>query len=498
MAASKKKNKKSAAKKRRKQLAESGVKNSAQNNAKGGEKNGAESSVKAAAQPPVEPVPEPVAEPAPEPVVEPAPEPVAEPAPETAVEPAPEPAVEPAVEPTPEPVAEPAPEPAVEPAPEPAAKKSADDSRKKRMKKPFVLRLLRSVAAVLLLLVVSYVAYVFIAYHRLPDNQVLEVYGKADEQSAKLAAIGTPYRIVSWNVGFGAYEDDYGFFMDGGTQSWAWSEERLEANLKKIGTLLVEQDADLCLIQEIDTDSTRTYHTNEYKILEGFLMQARVYDRAFAQNYDSPFLLYPFTQPHGASKAGIATFADFTVTSALRRSLPIEKGFTKLLDLDRCYSVSRIPVRTGFELVLYNFHLSAYTSDGTIATEQLRMLLEDMQGEYEKGNYCIAGGDFNKDLLGDSSVWFGAGDKEYTWAKPIPTETFDGIDIRLIAPLDEANPVPSCRNADGPYHEGQYVLTIDGFLVSPNVTVGEAKVIDTGFRYSDHNPVSMRFSLHGQ
>ena len=58
--------------------------------------------------------------------------------------------------------------------------------------------------------------------------------------------------------------------------------------------------------------------------------------------------------------------------------------------------------------------------------------------------------------------------------------------------------MPSCRNADGPYHEGQYVLTIDGFLVSPNVTVGEAKVIDTGFRYSDHNPVSMRFSLQGQ
>ena len=47
----------------------------------------------------------------------------------------------------------------------------------------------------------------------------------------------------------------------------------------------------------------------------------------------------------------------------------------KLVDLDRCYSVSRVPLENGRELVLYNFHLSAYTSDGTIAEEQLEMLL---------------------------------------------------------------------------------------------------------------------------
>ena len=94
-------------------------------------------------------------------------------------------------------------------------------------------------------------------------------------------------------------------------------------------------------------------------------------------------------------------------------------------------------------------------------------------------------------------MYFGASDIEYTWAQPIPPETFDGVDIQLIAPLDETNPVPSCRNADGPYHEGQYVLTVDGFLVSPNVAVSEAKVIDTGFKFSDHNPVEMLFTLQG-
>ncbi len=351
-------------------------------------------------------------------------------------------------------------------------------------------RIVLSIFLAVVILAAGYVAYVFIAYHRIPDNQELEIvrpvkYGPA-------ASVGEEYRIVSWNIGFGAYEDDYGFFMDGGTESWAWSRERLSANMMKIGAKLNDQKADFLLVQEIDTKSTRTYKMNELELLTDGLGQ---YTWDFAQNYDSPFLMYPLTQPHGRSRAGIATFSLFDVTSALRRSLPIEKGFSKFLDLDRCYSVSRIPLKDGRELVLYNMHLSAYTSDPSTATNQLRMLLEDMQAEYEAGSFCVAGGDFNKDILGDSSVWFGKGDKEYTWAQPIPPETFDGVDVRLVAPLDEADPVPSCRNADGPYHEGQYVLTIDGFLVSPNVEVRSSGVVDYQFRYSDHNPVYMTFVL---
>ena len=116
----------------------------------------------------------------------------------------------------------------------------------------------------------------------------------------------------------------------------------------------------------------------------------------------------------------------FNIESGLRHSLPIENGFMKFVDLDRCYSVSRITVENGKELVLYTLHLSAYTSDGTIATDQLKMLISDMQAEYEKGNYCIAGGDFNKDLLGDSGKIFGIDGTNYTWAHPVDSKLFDG------------------------------------------------------------------------
>ena len=346
------------------------------------------------------------------------------------------------------------------------------------------------VLAAVVLIAAGYFAYVFLAFHRIGD-QPLSVGGAA---GGGALATGTDYRIVSYNIGFGAYEADYGFFMDGGTQSWAWSRERLDANLKNIAGFLQAQDADLTIVQEVDIGATRSYHFDERQYLIPALGQTGAW--VFAQNYDSPFLMYPLTQPHGASKAGLMTFTKTApITAAQRVELPIENGVTKLLDLDRCYSKSRIPVEGGGELVLYNLHLSAYTSDGLIANEQLKLLLDDIEGEYAAGNWCVAGGDFNKDLLGDSSVYFGKADKEYTWAQPIPAEVFDGHHVELVAPLDEQAPVPSCRNADGPYHPGQFVLTIDGFLVSENVRVVSAEVFDTGFAWSDHNPVGMTFAL---
>lgn len=348
-------------------------------------------------------------------------------------------------------------------------------------------KIVLAVVLALLVVVLGYVAYVFIDYHRIGDQELT-----VERNAAATVEAGKEYSILSYNIGFGAYEDDYSFFMDGGTESRAWSEERLTVNIERIGAFLQQQDADLYLLQEVDRDSTRSYHVDEVAMLTA---QLPGLGYIWAQNYDSPYLFYPLDQPHGKSVSGLLTLSSFGITEARRVELPIEAGVMKLVDLDRCYSVHRIPAADGRELVLYNVHLSAYTSDGTIAVEQLELLRADMQVEYEKGNWCIAGGDFNKDLLGDSAAWFGEADQEYSWAQPIPAGTFEGLDISLVTPLDKDDPVPSCRNADGPYHQGQYVLTVDGFLVTANVTAESAVVIDTGFAWSDHNPVAMTFTL---
>lgn len=350
-----------------------------------------------------------------------------------------------------------------------------------------LLKILGIAVLVVLVAVVAYVAYVLIDYHRVPDNQSLTV-----EHAPQTALeTETEYQLMTFNMGFGAYEPDFDFFMDGGTRSWAISKERLTQNLDAIGTMLTDESPDLLLVQEVDESGTRTYHLNERQLLTDRLSG---YGAVWAENWDSPFLMYPLTQPHGKNRAGLMTFTRYAATSALRRSLPVESSLRKLVDLDRCYSVTRLPVGET-ELVLYNVHLSAYTSDGTVAVDQLKQLIADMQAEYDAGRYVLCGGDFNKDLLGDSASHFGVTDgAAYTWAQPFPTALLDGTGISLIA----ADNVPSCRNADAPYHAAQYVVTVDGFLVSDNVTVLDAAVRDTGFRYSDHNPVALRFRLNAE
>ena len=351
-----------------------------------------------------------------------------------------------------------------------------------------VLKVILIVLLAVLIVVGGYVAYVFLSYHRIADNQPLEIRGGAD---GALSA-GQPHTIVTWNLGFGAYSDDYTFFMDGGKESWARSADAVRENIGGAVDRLRELDPDLMLLEEVDFNSTRSYHIDQreliYPAFEGL-------SSTWAQNYDSPFLCYPLTQPHGASKSCIMTFAKAGITSAVRRSLPIETSVYKVLDLDRCYSVSRIPTDDGRELCLYCLHLSAYTSDGTIATDQLIMLLSDMKAEYDAGNYVIAGGDFNKDLLGNSPEIFGVSGDAYTWAQPIDLSLIpEGLTLQ--AALDPDNPVPSCRNCDVPYVKGEtFVVTVDGFITSDNISVEEVHVEDEGFRVTDHNPVVMTFTL---
>lgn len=347
------------------------------------------------------------------------------------------------------------------------------------------------VLGALLLVVAVYVGYVFLSWSRLPDRLELEPIATAAEDTAPG---GGTFTLVSWNLGFGAYSADYSFFMDGGDESRARSAEAVQNNIGSALGTLTQLAPDFCFLQEIDEYATRSYHIDERQLVLGAMPD---YSAVYAQNYDSPYLFYPFTQPHGASRAGMLTLSKYEIGSALRRSLPIESGVSKFVDLDRCYSITRVPLEDGRTLCLYCAHLSAYTSDGTIADEQIDMLAADLRADYEAGNYVICGGDFNKDLLGNSGEIFGVSGEDFTWAQAFPEEKL-GAGLTLIAPLDEDAPVASCRNADSAYRKGvSFEVTVDGFIVSDNVKVLSAEVIDTGFAWSDHNPVRLTFSLEG-
>jgi endonuclease/exonuclease/phosphatase family metal-dependent hydrolase len=345
------------------------------------------------------------------------------------------------------------------------------------------------ILGVILLVVIGYLLYVFISYDRIPDRQDLEVQGEAPIEQAE---VGKTYRIVTQNIGFGAYTADYTFFMDGGTESRAKSKESVIDTVGAAAAQVFRENPDFVFFQEVDTDSTRSYHVNEEDLLNAVFTD---YQRVGAVNYHSAYLMYPILEPHGSSNSELLTYTSITATSSLRRSLPISTSVSKFLDLDRCYSVTRIPVENGKELVLYNVHLSAYGNSDEIRTAQMTMLFEDMQAEYEKGNYCVCGGDFNHDFTGDSTqVLNGGANTDYGWAQPFPEELLpDGI-LRCDN-YTAGVELPTCRNCDVPYEEGNFTIIVDGFLVSANVTVERLENVQTGFVYSDHNPVVMEFVL---
>lgn len=348
------------------------------------------------------------------------------------------------------------------------------------------------ILAVLVLTVGAYCVYVLLAYERLPDGLTLEVKksGSADDflQDFQVRE-NEEYMIMTYNIGFGAYTRDYSFFMDGGKFSWAKDKESMLASVSEMGDLISGADPDFIMLQEVDRDGTRSYHVDQLEILNQFI-KGYYYD--YAQNYDSPFLFFPPWQPHGANVAGMVTYARGEITETLRRSFPISESLSRFVDLDRCYSISRIPARNGKYLCLYNVHLSAYGSNDEIREGQLSMLFEDMTADYEKGNYVICGGDYNHNIKKESV------ENAPEWAFPFPRED---IPEGFRMAIDEAGSPEhvahdSCRTADKPYKEGEtFTVTLDGFIVSDNVIVNDYRNMDCGYENSDHDPVAMKFTL---
>lgn len=372
-----------------------------------------------------------------------------------------------------------------------------------------VIKITGIILLALVIVLAAYIIYLYASYHRISDKQELQVEEiSQNTEAGNELTTDKQYSALTYNIGFGAYTPDFSFFMDGGKSSWAKSKDSVKETIKGAGELVASKDSDFALIQEIDLDATRSYHVNEYSILKETIP---AYNCVFAQNYDSAFLFYPFTQPHGKSKAGLALFSKYPITGSLRRSFPISTSFTKFFDLDRCYSISRVPVDNGKELVIFELHMSAYGNSDAIREGQIRMLSEDMQKEYEAGNYVICGGDFNHDLKAadtqskasdaDNNTQTGSEDsaEPESWAYPFPRSELPehfSFCLDQLSEDEKNNLWNSARNADMEYVPGEtYTVTLDGFIISDNVECTKYENVNTGYSYSDHDPVYMEFQL---
>ena len=121
------------------------------------------------------------------------------------------------------------------------------------------------------------------------------------------------------------------------------------------------------------------------------------------------------------------------------------------------------------------------------------MLKQFIKAEYDKGNYVIAGGDFNQEFPGALETY--PNTHPDLWSPG----TLDDSMIPSGWSFAYDTSSPSCRLLNQPYDPSDTANTqyyvIDGFILSPNVKLETVKTLDEGFKNSDHNPVQIKVTL---
>ena len=339
--------------------------------------------------------------------------------------------------------------------------------------------------ALVLVAAAALVAWLSIVEYRPDEMEELAVTGA---QSNRQARVGEMINVLSMNIGYGCLGAQQDFFMDGGTMTRPESKAIVEENIKGVLSGLGLRKADIYLLQEVDCDSYRSYWIDESE----YFRRGLGYNMAFAYNYHCEFVPFPWP-PLGKIKSGIATYTAFEVTQATRESLPVPFSWpVRVANLKRCLLVERIPVEgTEKELVIVNLHLEAY-DDGEGKFAQTRQLMQLLKAEYAKGNYVIAGGDFNQEFEGAKGA-FPQLDESY-WQPGLLQNSDLPQGFRYV--FDAST--PTCRLLNKPYsgvRSQTQLYVIDGFIVSDNLHVNLVETVDLNFAHSDHHPVFLQVTL---
>lgn len=306
----------------------------------------------------------------------------------------------------------------------------------------------------------------------------------------------TKTQILTWNIGYGGLGKTEDFFMDGGKRVRPQNKQIVKNYTDNICKTIQTVNADINFIQEVDQKAHRSYKINQVEQI----VQATQKQASYTHNFNCIFCPIPFP-PIGQVKSGVAIFTNYKTTSAVRYALPSPfKWPVRIANLKRCMLVTRLPVvesnkETGKEFVLVNFHLEAF-DDGEGKKAQTKVLVDFLNSEYQKGNYIIAGGDFNQRFPNDTGKY------PVVWTDGWQPGQLDNSILPEGFSFAVDDSAPTCRSVEFPYtderaesHNWQYYV-IDGFIVSPNIRCHNVRVLDKNFENADHNPVLMEFELN--
>lgn len=362
--------------------------------------------------------------------------------------------------------------------------------------KKFFKGFFKTILIVLLVVVVAaagLIGYLTITEFKPADTEQVEIASK----QSQTAFYGDSFSVLGWNIGYAALGEESDFFMDGGKQTRPDSVAIVDKNMTGICETISTANADFVLLQEVDAGSARSYNVQEVEALSS-QAQGSFYtsygESAFAKNYSCPFVPIPWP-PLGKVESGLLTLSSYTLAEATRISLPCPFSWPlRIANLKRCLLVTRVPIASSErELVLVNLHLEAY-DDGEGKIAQTKQLLDFLSEEYEKGNYVVAGGDWNQVFPDTLNAY--PNEHPELWSPGVLSQSDLGEGWRFCWDAS----TPTCRLLNQPYDsddtENTQYYVIDGFLISPNLELVQVQTVDAGFACSDHNPVrvELRFA----
>ena len=288
--------------------------------------------------------------------------------------------------------------------------------------------------------------------------------------------------VATWNIGYAGMGKEADFVMDLGKQKRPVSASLVERNMAEIAKQAASLDVDVLFVQEAARPSWNTYHRDVLRAIEDRLPS---YGMTFGADIKTRFVPLLFR-----IEIGNAIFSRVAVEMAERRGLPLEPTFEYGL-FRKGYRMHILRLRGRVNWVLINIHLSTFDSEeDNVRERQLASVLAFAESEYKRGHHVVVGGDWNFRL--EPIEFPHTTEKKYLfWIRDLPHKLTPkgwrwGIDPSIA----------TVRTAHKPYVEGEnYRLIVDGFLVSPNVSIASIEAMDLGFVHTDHNPVKIHFRV---
>ena len=339
-----------------------------------------------------------------------------------------------------------------------------------------------------LVLLIGFVVYISLVDFK-PDEII--VLKTAEGAKEVVPVHQDTIKLISWNIGYAGLGAEMDFFYDGGKKVRP-SKELGRKYLDGIKSFISQHHPDFWLFQEVDIKSKRSHGMNELAEIKELVP---TYDASFTLNYKVPFVPVPVYEPMGKVKGGMMTMSKFEATEVIRYAYPLIASWpNRLFLLDRCFILTRVPLSSGKDLVVMNTHNSAYVYDSVLRDKELQIIKHKMLEEFEKGNYVVAGGDWNANPPNYKPI------KDYNGHLFVVSEVHMNPDLLPDGwqwAFDGS--APSNRQNNKAFVKGENGTTsLDYFIVSPNVEVIHAKTIDLNFEYSDHNPVAVKIRLKTQ